>query len=157
MANAENPIGSESIMDMLRGQRRQIMDELSEPPLPKRTTGRNEICKCGSGLKHKKCHGDASKIDTARRVAGIVMQRLIAEERFRKGLMDEQAFRAFLDASDYKVVEFKEVPPSQEPEEEDHDVESTLEGCGLERCECGSGIPVGHGTHCFKCKEKTNG
>jgi len=155
MANAENPLGANSIMDVLRGRRNEAMQQLTQPPLPKKTMGRNELCKCGSGLKHKKCHGDAAKIDTARRVAGIVMQRLIAEERYRKGLMDEQAFRAFLDASDYQVVEFKETPPSTEPE--DHDVSKTLEDCGLERCECGSGIPVGHGTHCFKCKGKTNG
>lgn len=155
MAN-DNPLGAENLIGALKGMKDSIADQLKQPPLPKRTTGRNEPCKCGSGLKHKLCHGDASKIDTARRVAGIVMQRLIAEERYNKGLMDEQAFRAFLDASDYKVVEFKETPTSTEPEE-DHDVDSTLENCGLERCECGSGIPVGHGTHCFKCKGKTNG
>jgi len=129
------------------------MLRINEPALPTKDSERNSLCECRSGLKHKKCHGDHTKIEIARRVAGIVMQRLIAEERFKKGLMDEQAFRAFLDASDYKVVEFKEQESPDEPEfEEPVSVEDRLSDSGLQRCSCGSGVPVSEGQLCYKCK-----
>jgi len=49
--------------------------------------GRNEPCPCGSGLKHKFCHGDFLKQEVCNRVANETMVRLIYDEKIKKGLI----------------------------------------------------------------------
>lgn len=51
------------------------------------TPGRNDPCPCGSGLKHKKCHGDPVKIDMVNHAANVAMNHLIQCERVKKGLI----------------------------------------------------------------------
>lgn len=52
---------------------------------PTNQQGRNERCKCGSGLKFKKCHGDPTKIQQAMAVADETMIQLIYEEVKKHG------------------------------------------------------------------------
>ena len=84
---------------------------------------RNEPCPCGSGLKHKKCHGDVSKQQTIQRVAAICMQRMIHFDRYKAGLETEDELLAALKALNYRVVDFDketlpEVDSNPEPETE---------------------------------------
>ena len=53
---------------------------------PKNKVGRNEPCPCGSGLKHKHCHGDILKQEVCNRVANETMVKLILQEKRRKGI-----------------------------------------------------------------------
>lgn len=48
---------------------------------------RNELCPCGSKLKHKYCHGDVVKNQAARAMANKVMAGLIFEEQKAKGII----------------------------------------------------------------------
>lgn len=49
-------------------------------------TGRNEPCRCGSGLKSKFCHGDPVKQQLCNEMINKYMIMLIVEERKKRGL-----------------------------------------------------------------------
>ncbi len=51
------------------------------------TPGRNEPCPCESGLKYKHCHGDPGKVAVCNRVVSETMVRLIAAEKYKKGMI----------------------------------------------------------------------
>lgn len=48
--------------------------------------GRNELCKCGSGLKFKKCHGDEVKRQKVTQFASMLFVKLIQFERMKAGI-----------------------------------------------------------------------
>ena len=48
------------------------------------TPGRNDPCRCRSGLKVKDCHGDQQKIAVCNRVANEKMAQLIKVEQVKK-------------------------------------------------------------------------
>ena len=115
--------------------------------------GRNEPCPCGSGLKFKHCHGDGKKTAVAQQAANLVMLRLIAEEKYKREMIDQDEFRTILEQTEYKVVEFVEEPKQEEEEEQpEKKVSDIIEDTGLSRCGCGSGYLVSKGDRCFKCK-----
>ena len=54
-------------------------------------SNRNQPCKCGSGLKHKKCHGDPFKRAIAAQAANTKMRKLIQEELAKKAKREYDA------------------------------------------------------------------
>ncbi len=51
--------------------------------------GRNDPCICGSGLKHKWCHGDELKKATCMDIANRAMAELVFRERVKGGIICE--------------------------------------------------------------------
>lgn len=100
--------------------------------------GRNDPCLCGSGLKFKQCHGDPVKKMICERVVSEKMIELIMVEKFKKKLITEEQYKAFLDKKN-----------NPEPVEE-REVEEMLNQTGLKRCTCGTPIPD-NVESCMKC------
>ena len=68
-----------------------------------REPGRNEPCPCESGLKYKICHGDGMKRAVCDRVANEKMVQLIAEEKFKKGLICKHGVNTDEHCKDCKI------------------------------------------------------
>ena len=71
------------------------------------TPGRNEPCPCDSGLKYKHCHGDVLKVAVCNRVANETMVRLIAQTKFKKGMVCEHGVATGEHCPDCKIGDNK--------------------------------------------------
>ena len=109
--------------------------------------GRNDLCPCGSGLKHKYCHGDSGKVALCNRIVGEFMSRLIQKERHDRGISTDEEYQEFLDICNPKML------PKVVTE---HDVDEILDKANLKRCAgalCGAPIPDTE-EFCIQCKLK---
>ncbi|KKN41766.1 hypothetical protein LCGC14_0720070 [marine sediment metagenome] len=108
--------------------------------------GRNELCKCRSGLKFKYCHGDPEKKMLCERGMAEIMFRLIMRERYKRKLITEEEYNKFLGKG--LLAAGRTVT--------DKDVDEAFDQMGLKRCAtplCGTPIPDSQ-VLCRKCKLK---
>ncbi len=108
--------------------------------------GRNEPCKCRSGLKFKYCHGDTEKKMLCERGMAEIMFRLIMREKCKRKLITEEEYQTFLNKGKSNLV----VPVTAK------DVDEAIDQMGLKRCAtplCGTPIPDSQ-VLCRKCKPK---
>lgn len=61
--------------------------------------GRNDPCPCGSKLKFKHCHGDPSKKAACEVAVRETMARLIANEQFKRKIINEEQFKQLIDCN----------------------------------------------------------
>jgi hypothetical protein len=116
---------------------------------PKIRQGRNELCKCGSGLKFKWCHGDPSKTAVLERIVQEAMERMIMDEKHRRKLITDQEYNTFLK---------KRSPDAIRPPVTQSDIQDALTAVGLKRCSgflCNNPIPDKE-VLCPVCKKKAN-
>ncbi len=109
--------------------------------------GRNELCKCKSGLKFKYCHGDPEKKMLCERGMTEIMFRLIMREKCKRKLITEEEYQQFVDRRNPEAYR-EPVTPLQ--------VDEAIDQMGLKRCAtplCGTLIPDSQ-ILCRKCKPK---
>lgn len=108
---------------------------------------RNEQCGCGSGLKFKRCHGDAGKAAVCEHYLNEIMLRLIMKEKHKCGMITDEQYEAWISKAKGEAV--------QEPVTE-LDVGEILDKAKLKRCAgalCGTPVPDTE-EFCIKCKEQ---
>ena len=106
--------------------------------------GRNELCKCKSGLKFKYCHGDPEKKMLCERGMAEIMFRLVMREKCKRKLITEEEYQTFLNKNKSNIVT-------------DKDVDEAFDQMGLKRCAtplCGTPIPDDQ-VLCRRCKTKS--
>lgn len=109
---------------------------------------RNELCKCGSGLKFKWCHGDTGKRAACERVMSEHMVGLIMREKHKRGLITDDEWKCFWT---------RNLNPGSEKSNE-HEVGEILDKAGLKRCAgalCSAPIPDTQ-EFCMLCQLKFN-
>jgi hypothetical protein len=118
---------------------------------------RSDPCPCGSGLKYKKCHGNATIINGCTEIAQYMLLKLISKARYAAGLIDEEEYNRLAETAICAIRQIAgEYEPSCEKECEPED-EVVTGGItelqeGLERCpNCGR--PT-FGKECIKCKKQ---
>lgn len=121
---------------------------------PGQRPGRNTFCPCGSGLKHKKCHGSEALRQRCQQFAGLYFMHLITPIRLRAGIIDQETHDQMLSRIDTALVEavIGKDDNSDVVESEDHrrEVREMQKIVGLVRCpKCGRCVPAG--TKCVKC------
>ncbi len=110
--------------------------------------GRNELCKCKSGLKFKYCHGDPEKKMLCERGMAEIMFRLVMREKHKRKLITEEEYQTFLGKG--KIDGIPILPVTAK------DVDEAFDQMGLKRCAtplCGTPIPDSQ-ILCRKCKPK---
>ncbi len=108
---------------------------------------RNELCRCGSGLKFKWCHGDTGKRAACERVMAEHMVHLVMHEKYKRRLITKEEYTLFLDRGN------PEIPIEKSNE---HEVGEILDKAGLKRCAgalCSAPIPDTE-EFCVQCKLK---
>ena len=108
--------------------------------------GRNELCKCKSGLKFKYCHGDPEKKMLCERGMAEIMFRLTMREKCKRKLITEEEYQTFLNKGKSNLV----VPVTVK------DVDEAIDQMGLKRCAtplCGTPIPDSR-DYCVQCSEQ---
>jgi hypothetical protein len=108
---------------------------------------RNELCGCGSGLKHKWCHGDVGKMAILNRIVQETMVGMIMKEKHKRKLIDDAEYNEFLE---------RKHPDKDTIKSSEYEVGELLDKSGLKRCSgalCGAPIPDTE-EFCPTCRNK---